>query len=620
MTGTPILAAMRRQTLLAMLLLACGPKPGTASTTAPQPTFVTATLVFEGVRLFDGERWHDETNVLVDGSTIVAVGPDITAPPSAQRIAGEGMTLLPGLIDAHTHVQVPDQLSRAAVFGVTTEIDMFTLPATAEALRKPAAAGTPRAALRSAGILATAPGGHGTEYGFSIPTLTGPEQAKPWVDARVAEGSDFIKIVYDDGHAFGGDIPTLDVPTLTAVIEAAHAHQLLAVVHVSAQKDALTAIEAGADGLAHLFLDQDPGDAFVSAAAEHDVFVTDTLAVLFSVCDGTRGGALAEDPRIKAQLLPAEHGALSRGFPGELEASCEHALATTRKLSEAGVTVLASTDAPNPGTVHGASLHDELALLVEAGLTPTQALQAATAKPAAVFGLDDRGRIAEGMRADLLLVEGDPSTDILATRHVQGVWTGGNAVDLETAEQQAATQWKALNDARRAPPPAGMAAGLIADFESGEARAEFGAGWQGSTDAMRGGASTVELDVIEDGPDGSPMTMRIRGTIDGDSLPNAWAGAMFFPGPSPMSPANLTSKPTLEFQAQGDGPMVVMIFAEQLGFMPAMTRVEIGAEWGEYSVDLRTLVADPYDVTGIFFGGPPKAGAFTILLDDVQLK
>ena len=78
----------------------------------------------------------------------------------------------------------------------------------------------------------------------------------------------------------------------------------------------------------------------------------------------------------------------------------------------------AGTDAPNSGTAHGASLHGELQLLVEAGLTPTEALAAATSAPAAAFHLTDRGRIAPGLRADLVLVEGDPTADILQTRAI----------------------------------------------------------------------------------------------------------------------------------------------------------------------------------------------------------
>jgi hypothetical protein len=176
--------------------------------------------------------------------------------------------------------------------------------------------------------------------------------------------------------------------------------------------------------------------------------------------------------------------------------------------------------------------------------------------------------------------------------------------DAETAERERA---------RSAPPPAGMAAGIIADFESGELLSEFGAGWQLATDIMVGGASSVDLDVKNG-------ALRMAGTIDASALGNPWAGAMFFPGDQAMRPANLDSKPTLVFQARGDGPMVVMVFAEQLGTEPARTQVEIGHEWAEYRVDLRTLVAEPYDVTAIFFGGPVRAGKFETHIDDIRLR
>jgi imidazolonepropionase-like amidohydrolase len=95
------------------------------------------------------------------------------------------------------------------------------------------------------------------------------------------------------------------------------------------------------------------------------------------------------------------------------------------RLVDAGVTILAGTDAPNPGTVFGASLHRELELLVRCGMTPTQALAAATAAPASVFNLADRGRIAPGQRADFVLVSGDPLTDITATRAIAQIWRAG---------------------------------------------------------------------------------------------------------------------------------------------------------------------------------------------------
>ena len=102
-----------------------------------------------------------------------------------------------------------------------------------------------------------------------------------------------------------------------------------------------------------------------------------------------------------------------------------HAQAAVGALRRAGVPVLAGTDAPSPGLAHGLSLHRELELLVLSGLTPSEVLSSATSEPARAFGFHDRGRIAEGLRADLLLVNGDPTVDIRATRDIVGVWKLG---------------------------------------------------------------------------------------------------------------------------------------------------------------------------------------------------
>lgn len=166
---------------------------------------------------------------------------------------------------------------------------------------------------------------------------------------------------------------------------------------------------------------------------------------------------------------------------------------------------------------------------------------------------------------------------------------------------------------RDTPAPAGLAAGIISDFESGELGSEFGAGWQLGTDAMDGGGSTVELGVVNG-------ALKMAGTIDAAKGADAWAGAMFFPGDQAMRPANLESKPTLVLQARGDGPLTVMVFAEHLGMKPAVTHVEIGEEWASYRVDLRALAGEVYDVTAIVLSGPARAGKFETHVDDVRLQ
>jgi imidazolonepropionase-like amidohydrolase len=105
-----------------------------------------------------------------------------------------------------------------------------------------------------------------------------------------------------------------------------------------------------------------------------------------------------------------------------------HAFAALKQLHDAGVPILAGSDAPAPGSTNGVSLHGELELLVKGGLSPSEALAAATSVPARTFRLTDRGRIVPGLRADLLLVRGDPTRDITATRDIVEVWKAGVAV------------------------------------------------------------------------------------------------------------------------------------------------------------------------------------------------
>jgi hypothetical protein len=156
-----------------------------------------------------------------------------------------------------------------------------------------------RADLFSAGTLVTAPGGHGTEYGFLIPTITAADQADVFVAARIADGSDYIKIVYDAGAELRLPWKSIDEPTLSAVIRAAKTRKKLAVVPILAREFARRAIDAGADGLAHLFIDKPVDDAFVRLAAQRKVFVIPTLTFLDNTNRYNAGNAaLADDPAL----------------------------------------------------------------------------------------------------------------------------------------------------------------------------------------------------------------------------------------------------------------------------------------------------------------------------------
>src|SRR5579864_7862510 len=380
------------------------------------PASPASEFVIHNVRIFDGSRVIEKGDVWVRNGLIQAVGAKVKAPSGARLIDGTGKTLLPGLIDAHVHTW-GDAPRQALIFGVTTELDMFSDYKYAAKIKKDQAEGKDLdfADLKSAGTLVTAPKGHGTEYGIAIPTITSPDEAQAFVDARIAEGSDYIKIIYDDGKAYGINIPTLSKETMTAVVVAAHKRGKLAVAHIGSLQGARDAIAAGVDGLMHLFVDAPPDPEFASFVVQHHVFVVPTLSVLAAIAGVPAGKSLAEDSRLQPYLSPDSVSNLSRTFPGK-HGDFAFAQETIRQLKAHHVPLLAGTDSPNPGTAHGASMHEELELLVGSGLTPVEALTSATSTPAAAFHLPDRGQIAPGKRADLLLVKGDPTTDIKATR------------------------------------------------------------------------------------------------------------------------------------------------------------------------------------------------------------
>jgi len=380
--------------VLAIVLTAAGlPNAQNAPSLAGAPA---KSFVIRHVRIFDGEKLLPAADVSVEKGLITAVGKNLKVAAGTKEVDGAGDTLLPGLIDSHDHVW-GDALKQALFFGVTTELDMFSDPKFDADVRRREANGQnlDAADLRSSGTLVTVEKGHGTEYGIKIPTLASAAEAQAFVDARLAEGSDYIKIIYDDGSAYGIKFSTLTKEELAAVIAAAHNRKKMAVVHIGSQAGARDAIEAGADGLAHIFEDEPPAAGCAELVKKHHAFVVATLSVNESVAGKASGESLVRDPRLSAYLNAGATGNLKKSFPLHpgSKVNFANALATVRALHFAGVPVLAGTDAPNPGTTHGASIHRELELLVQAGLSPAEALTAATSAPAKAFGLGDRGRI-----------------------------------------------------------------------------------------------------------------------------------------------------------------------------------------------------------------------------------
>jgi len=407
------------------------------------------------VRVFDGEEVLSATTVIIDGTRIAAVGDDV--PAGADVIDGDNGTLLPGLIDAHTHTS-EEGLTLALRFGVTTELEMqgmWTRPRRAHLAENDSMAD-----VRSAGFGLTPPGGHPSELfpadarpgddgaaeednkgnpaaaGIVMPFVTTPDQAVAAIPQLVESGSDYIKFMVDDGSVEGHPgLPMLDQATLNAGVAEAHRYGMLTIAHTLTLDATRMAIEAGIDGLAHLFMDTPHTDKIVDLIAETGVFVVPCV-VLDASMMGITGTAFCRDPRVSSRLDDAWLNTLRSSYDRYPHGELADVLACVRALHDAGIDIITGTDASFPvpflgGIAHGASVHHELQYLVQAGLTPTQALRTATAIPARRFGLTDRGRIAPGLRADLLLVDGDPTATITDSLNLRTVWRRGTRAQLQ---------------------------------------------------------------------------------------------------------------------------------------------------------------------------------------------
>lgn len=403
-------------------------------------------------RVFDGTEILGPKTVVITDGLIEAIGDQ--TPADAQVVEAPGATLLPGLIDAHVHTD-PAGLRLALQFGVTTELEMQGANTARD--RTHITQDDTLADVRSAGFGLTPPGGHPEELfpkdfnpqrggGRGGPggrpgapervdpivraKVTTPEEAVDVVGQLARAGSDYIKFMVDDGSVEGHPgLPMLDQATLNAGVAEAHRLGMLTVAHALTIEATQMSIEAGIDGLAHLFMDRPHTPEIVEAIAQSGAFVI-ACVVLDASMMGITGSALADDPRVAGKLSPEWDATLRSSFNHYPQGRLEDVLATVRALEAAGVDLLIGTDVSQPlpflgGLAHGASVHQELQYFVDAGLAPTTALSAATAVTARRFGLTDRGTISVGQRADLLLVAGDPTTTISDTLNVRDVWRRG---------------------------------------------------------------------------------------------------------------------------------------------------------------------------------------------------
>ncbi|WP_437731217.1 amidohydrolase family protein [Sorangium sp. So ce1335] len=401
-----------------------------------------ATVVIEGDRV--KQVVFDERGVEVAGGEVV----DVT-----------GKTVLPGLIDLHVHslsvagpyayhdgdLHLEDHTKAMLRSGVTSYLDLGSSQHVIFEQRARARAGEVLAPqVFAAGPLLTATGGHpcalGSPPGDFCRFIDSPADVDEAFDALLPDAPDVIKIVLESGGS--QPLPRLSSDSVAAIAHAAGAAGVGVIAHATEAADIEVALDGGVTRFAHI-PDQDlisPELARRMAAA--GAVVIPTLAVMDGLYRAAHG-ALAElddpalgddvpadviaalrDPSLLADMRTARYKQLVTEWRA-------HAAANLLTCYRAGVTIAAGSDAGNPAVFHGLALRREIALLVEAGMTPADALAAATRTAADVLGRPDLGRIEEGAIADVLVVDGDPLADVGALERVARVYRAGVLLDRD---------------------------------------------------------------------------------------------------------------------------------------------------------------------------------------------
>ncbi|ETS76536.1 hypothetical protein PFICI_11923 [Pestalotiopsis fici W106-1] len=358
--------------------------------------------VIENASIFDGQDITGPRTIIIDGSQI---SHDSTAAKEDTVVDGTGCTLMPGLIDCHVHVDSPSQLASFAGHGITTVCDMACFPM--EKYEKLRSADGPTTWL-GAGLPAFAQEStHGKLLKFAgvgmDQAVHSPEDAVRFVADRVQDDVNYIKII--------ADLPGIEQECLDKIQEEARGQGKMTVAHTAQYAAFSRGLHAGFDILTHLPTDKPLDKPMVDQMLSQGTVAVPTLTMSENMTSSWT----------------------MRLIRGKME--FQHALDSVAAMHLAGVPILAGTDANNTPILAvpaGTSLHHELELLVKAGLSPIEALRAATSSAAKHFHLNDRGMIRPGLRADLLLVEGNPAEDIIATQKIQRVWSAGKEVCLAT--------------------------------------------------------------------------------------------------------------------------------------------------------------------------------------------
>ncbi len=494
-----------------------------AAGAAERPVVIVGATVFDAT----GAAPH-LANVVIQDGRILDVGPGVKAPKGAQVINAKGKALLPGFFDVHTHwtpggePKISPEIANAYIAAGVTTVNDFHQQPESFAPRRQWIGSMASPHVNFVARMST-PGGHGADWADTATTkwVNSPEGARIAVRELVPYKPDFIK-AFADGWRYGmsADNTSMDQDTLSALVGEAHKNNLKVLTHTVTVDRGAIAGRAKVDVIAHSLQDREIDQPTVDAIKAGGTSYAPTLAVY----DPAKGGSANPEARRRT------------------EQKFGYALHNVKVLHDAGVTIALGTDAGMVGTPHGVSTLREMELLVQAGLTPSEALVVGTANSAKVLGeLEDRGTIEKGKRADIVLIDGRPWENISDVRKTDRVFVDGVQVHGPGTKLPAANSQKSM-------PVIKAKGALIDDFEGAKGRSSI---------------DTLRMDDMDGGIDRTvQVTQVINRTATDHALSiaakmsakdNANAGVIIPLSRGSVQPVDVTAYKGVRFDVRGDG-------------------------------------------------------------------
>ncbi|WP_433260681.1 amidohydrolase family protein [Actinosynnema sp. CS-041913] len=418
-----------------------------SSVAAAVPRSLSRTWAIVGATVFDGVRPVSDATVLISGDRVVRVGrrAAVPLPPNTDVVDGRGRFVIPGLIEAHHHLggatfeERAANLSRLLGFGYTTVFDPFVSLANFARLKEHSAAGAPSPRYLGTGPMLGSPGGWAD---FDLPetlVVTDPEHAFEVVGKLAEAGVDAVKAANDDWAWGRNRLATMPEDVQAAIVTAARRHGLKVFFHAPARRLAAQALEAGAAGLLHGVLDEPVDREFVRLLGRTGASYVSTVVIfeVFGDVVDTVGRQQAYD---RQGLVPAATYDALRGpeaiaaieslvDPAEVRSFLPTLRANVEPVSRSGANLTFGSDGGSFGEALGIGSQFELVRNGAAGLSPLRVLRGATLGAARMLGRHDRGRLAPGKLADLVILSADPLADLTNLHFIDQVARGGRLFD-----------------------------------------------------------------------------------------------------------------------------------------------------------------------------------------------